>query len=288
MDTDVHAPVMRYHGAKWRLAPWIVSFFPDHDTYLEPYGGSAGVLLRKPRSRAEIYNDLDGEVVNLFRVLRDPEQASRLAELCALTPYARAEFEVCLETGGAELDALERARRTVFRAQAGYGSAGATKGRTGFRAYTGSGRSQTTAGDWANFPGRIQALAKRLQGVLIERRPALGLITEQRNPGTLIYADPPYLHETRVIDGGSYYRHEMSEPEHVALLARLRKTRSAVVLSGYRSELYDDLLLPYGWERHETQAHANGRRGTVPRTECLWLNPVCIAARDGDQGRLFA
>jgi DNA adenine methylase len=87
-------PVLRAHGGKWRIAPWILGHLPAHRIYVEPYGGGASVLLRKERSYAEIYNDLDGEIVNFFRVLRDPEQAGRLLELLELTPFAREEFEL--------------------------------------------------------------------------------------------------------------------------------------------------------------------------------------------------
>lgn len=92
MSGRVTRPVLRYHGGKWRLAPWIIQHFPPHRTYVEPYGGAASVLMRKPRSYAEVYNDLDGEVCSLFRVLREPASAVELRRLVALTPFARDEF----------------------------------------------------------------------------------------------------------------------------------------------------------------------------------------------------
>src|SRR3990167_11343170 len=102
-------PVMRYHGGKWRLAPWVIEHFPEHRVYTEAFGGGASVLMRKPRSYAEVYNDLDGEIVNVFRVLRDPSQARELERLLRLTPFARSEFETSYITDG---DPLEQARRT--------------------------------------------------------------------------------------------------------------------------------------------------------------------------------
>lgn len=126
----VTRPALRYHGAKFRLAEWVMQFFPAHTCYVEPFGGAAGVLLQKPRAYAEAYNDLDGNVVNFFRVLRDPIQRQQLVDACVLTSYARDEFELSWEPTE---EPIERARRLCIRAQMGFGSAGATKGVTGFR-----------------------------------------------------------------------------------------------------------------------------------------------------------
>ncbi len=126
----VERPALRYHGAKFRLAPWVLKHFPPHGTYVEPFDGAAGVLLQKPRSYAEVYNDLDGEMVNFFRVLRNTGQRAALVEALALTPYHRDEFDLAWEPTE---DPIEQARRLCVRAQVGFGSAGATKGVTGFR-----------------------------------------------------------------------------------------------------------------------------------------------------------
>lgn len=167
MDTAaaVTKPVLRYHGGKWRLASWIISHFPAHRVYVEPFGGAASVLMQKPRSYAEVYNDLDGEIVNVFRVLQCPEKRARLCEMLHFTPYARAEFMLAWEPTD---DPVEAARRVIIRAQMGFGSAGATRGTTGFRAnartknrYTnevsdhrhGSRRAGRTAACDANHPG---------------------------------------------------------------------------------------------------------------------------------------
>ncbi|MDX3744916.1 DNA adenine methylase, partial [Pseudomonas sp.] len=119
----ISAPVIRYHGSKFRLASWVTQYFPRHTCYVEPFGGAAGVLMQKPRSYAEVYNDLDGDVVNLFRVLQDPQARAALFEAVVLTPYARQEFERAWEPAE---HPVERARRTIIRAQMGFGSAGAT------------------------------------------------------------------------------------------------------------------------------------------------------------------
>jgi len=112
-DVAPTRPVLRYHGGKWRLASWIISHFPPHRVYVEPFGGAASVLLRKPRSYAEVYNDMDGEIVNVFRVLRDPARARELERVLRLTPFAREEFELSYIR---DEDPIEQARRTIVRA----------------------------------------------------------------------------------------------------------------------------------------------------------------------------
>ncbi|MHB1266410.1 MAG: DNA adenine methylase [Acidithiobacillus ferriphilus] len=265
-------PIMRYHGGKFRLADWIMEFFPDHDTYVEPFGGAASVLMRKPRSPAEVYNDLDDEVVNVFRVLRNPEQALRLKEVCTLTPYARSEFKTAYEPSA---DPVEQAKRTIFRAAAGFGSAGATKGRTGFRSYSKADRSVTPALDWASYPGAITAFCDRLRGVIIESGNAVDVIDRHDAPGTLFFVDPPYMHETRAMAGNRTYRHEMTEHDHRDLLDRLVRVEGFVVISGYPTKIYEEILIPAGWERFSRAASISGNRGTTMRMECVWINPRC-------------
>lgn len=158
-------PILRWHGGKWILAPWILRHLPRHRVYVEPFGGAASVLLRKPRSYAEIYNDLDGEVVNLFRVARD--RGDELRRAIELTPFSRDEFTSSYHETP---DALEQARRTVVRSFMGFGSNSHNKP-TGFRAN--SNRSGTTpAHDWKNYPSSLADVIERLRGVCIENRDA--------------------------------------------------------------------------------------------------------------------
>lgn len=283
VTSEVRRPALRWHGGKWRLAPWILGFFPPHRVYCEPFGGAASVLLRKPRSYAEIYNDLDEEVVNLFRVLRDDALAPRLLEALRLTPFARAEFVAAYAPAE---EPVERARRLVVLSYMGFGSNAHALGgtdvlgrTTGFRAS--SNRSGTTpAHDWRGYPDALPALIERLRGVVIEQRDAMAVMAANDGPAVLHYVDPPYLAETRS-PANRYdfkyrmYRHELGQAEqHQALLEFLAGLQGMVVLSGYPAELYDRLLP--GWERHEIDAFADGAR---PRRECLWLNPACVAAR---------
>lgn len=278
---SVDRPALRYHGSKFRLASWVMQFFPPHEIYTEAFGGAAGVLLQKPRSHGEVYNDLDGEVVNFFRCLRDPVQRERLQELVRLTPYARDEFDLAWEPCE---DPVERARRTAMRAQMGFGSAGAVKGSTGLR--TDLKRRFTTAQqDWASYPAAIAAAGARLVGVLIENRPAIDVLQQHDGPTTLHFVDPPYVHETRVMRSRGGYRHELTDDDHADLLDALRGLAGMVVLSGYACELYNDRLR--GWESYATNARISAGRGTAIRTETLWINPACSDALRRAQGGLF-
>lgn len=252
-------PVLRWHGGKWILAPWIISHFPAHRVYVEPFGGAASVLMRKPRSYAEIYNDLDDEVVNLFRVLRS-DKAADLINALRITPFSDAEFKSAYD---ATDDELERARRCVVRSFMGFGSNGVHR-KTGFR--SNSNRSGTTpARDWVNYPDALAAVVDRLSGVVVLNRDACDVMTAHDGPDTLHYVDPPYMAETR--DAGGDYAHELSDADHIDLLKFLRGLEGKVVLSGYPSETYDDLMA--GWHRIEREALADGARS---RIEVLWLN----------------
>lgn len=272
-------PVLRYHGGKWMLAPWIIGHFPPHRVYVEPFAGAASVLMRKPRSFGEVYNDQWSEVVNVFRVLRDPAQAEQLERVLRLTPFSREEYEAIWPDKDA--DPVERARRSMLRSFAGFGSA-STNGnyRTGFRAN--SQRKHTTpAHDWARYPDHIRFFVERLRGVVIENRPALQVIEQHDGADTLFYVDPPYPHATRNLErGNAAYVCEMTDQEHADLAAVLRNCRGMVAVSSYPSELYDALF--DGWDRREIAATADGRQ---PRIEVLWLNPAAAARQQ--QSQLF-
>lgn len=274
-------PALRYHGAKFRLAPWLMQFFPEHGCYVESFGGAAGVLLQKPWAYAEVYNDLDQDIVNFFRVMRDPAQRLQLIEACRLTPYARDEFEQAYDETA---DPVERARRTAIRAAMGFGSAAATKGTTGFRTDTRR-KYGTAQHNWAAYPEALAAIGERFAGVLIENRPAIDVIQAHDGHDTLHFVDPPYVHDTRVMRAQGGYRHELDDAGHVALLAALNAVDGMVVLCGHESDLYAQALT--GWEMHATEARISGGRGTALRTEVVWINQACAAALRRRHG-LFA
>ena len=253
-------PLVRYHGGKWRLAPWILSHFPPHRCYVEPFGGGGSVLLRKPRAYAEVYNDLGGEIVNLFRVARD--EGEKLAQLCELTPFARAEF---VESYEPSPDPLEQARRTLTRSFMGFGS-NSLHQKSGFRAN--SNRSGTTpAHDWMNYPAALRVTIQRLRGVVIENRDALECMRHHDTPETLHYADPPYVMATRS-DEKHDYPHEMTDVDHQQFAEGIKQLKGKVVVSGYRCDAYDELFC--GWQRVDKATHADG---AAKRIESLWLSP---------------
>ena len=258
----VARPLVRYHGGKWRMAPWILRHMPAHRVYVEPFGGGGSVLLQKPRSYAEVYNDLDDEIVNLFRVARD--DGERLAQACELTPFARAEFD---QSYRACADPLERARRTVLRSFMGFGSAAASGQSSGFRANSNR-RGTTPAHDWMNYPAHLRRIVERLRGVVIENRDALDVMAAHDGPDTVHYVDPPYVHSTRGFRRrASAYRYEMDDAQHRELARALHKLKGTVLLSGYRCPLYDDLFAD--WQRIDVAARADGARA---RIESLWVS----------------
>lgn len=283
-EGEVRRPVLRWHGGKWMLAPWVISHFPPHRAYVEPFGGAASVLIRKPRSYAEVYNDLDTDVVNLFRVLRADNSSAELERQLRLTPFAREEHKAAYVPSE---DPIERARQLVVLSFMGFGSNGHNRRRkTGFR--SNSNLSGTTpALDWKNYPDALPFIAERLAGVVIESRDACEVMAAHDGPETLHYVDPPYLPETRSIGNkydltyaGGMYAHELTTGDHQKLLTFLRGLLGMVILSGYPSKLYDEGLP--GWRRIDRAALADGARA---RTECLWLNP---AASRHLQGQLFS
>lgn len=266
-------PILRWHGGKWRLAPWIIGHFPEHRIYVEPFGGAASVLLRKERSYSEIYNDLDDGVVNLFRIIRDEATAARLIDLLEKTPFARRDFEQAYEVSE---EPIEEARRLIIRSFMGFGSDGHNRAvSTGFRS-NGNRNYTTPAHDWANYPEKLKLIVKRFQGVVVEGRDANDVMAQHDRQTTLHYVDPPYMPETRSDKsrrGGSKYHayaHEMTTTDHHRLLDFLKGLDGMVVISGYESGLYTQMLDT--WTVMRRDALADGAR---PRTECLWINPAC-------------
>lgn len=258
-------PVLRYPGAKWRLASWIAAQFPAHKVYVEPFFGSGATFFTKSPSHSELINDLDGDVVNLFRVLRAKPSAEAKASALESTPWAREEWADAKEsrTQPAE-DPIERARRFLVLAwqshgqRLGYGC--------GWRHDGPQGSHQSVAQQWRNLPGRVLASVERLKDAMIECRPALDIIHRYRGEEVLLYCDPPYLGSTR--RHKRLYNHELSRAdEHEELLAALLAHPGPVVLSGYASELYDERLR--GWAK--ATAPSVTEKGK-PRTEVLWMN----------------
>lgn len=267
MKDIVKRPIIRYHGGKWKLSSWIISNFPAHRVYVEPFGGAGSVLLKKPRSSAEIYNDLDSEMVNLFHVARDRGYDLKLA--LEMTPFSRAEFDLSWEYAD---DPLERARRTVVRSAMGRDSASATRSRkSSFRVYVGRKRTATMQ-DWVNYPDTLNHIISRLRGVAIENRDASKVILSYDKEDVLHYIDPPYVSCMRDKSGNDY-RFEMDDNEHEQLLSVLLRLKGMIVISGYECDLYSDYLT--NWRKVTRKTFADGAK---ERTEVLWLSPSAIEA----------
>lgn len=251
--------VMKYPGSKWSLAKWIIGFFPEHHSYLEPFFGSGAVLFNKPRSHIETVNDLDGNVVNLFEwVKKDPE---RLAHEIYFTPYARQVYEDAF--AAVPKDSFQKAVNFYIRLNMGRGFR--TNGKKVGWKNDIQGRERAYASqDWCHLPEKIMQAAERLRGVQIENRPAVELIQRFNYKNVLIYADPPYVLSTR---HGKQYRCEMDDPAQNDLLDVLLAHKGPVLLSGYDNELYNSRLK--GWYRKETTCHTQS--GTKKR-EILWMN----------------
>lgn len=263
-------PVLKYRGSKWRLAPWIIRQFPAHRTYIEPYFGSGAVFFTKPPSRHEIINDLSGDVINLFRMLR--ERGSELAALIAMTPWARAEYEASYAVCGDEddnplaavyrtLDPLEAARRFLVRC---WQAAHLDFSRHTIWRHQGPAAHSSTTALWAKLPGRLRWAVERLKDAEIECVPALELIARNNRPDVLLYVDPPYVLSTR--QRRRLYEHEMSDADHAELLEALDRHSGAVVLSGYPHPLYERRLAQ--WRRIEAASIAEGGG---KRIEVLWI-----------------
>lgn len=249
---------LNYPGAKWGMAAEIVSMMPPHRSYLEPYFGSGAVLFNKPRSAIETVNDIDGDIVNFFKVLR--EQPDRLIEAISLTPYARDAFDDAHENRGR--DDFDKAYRFAIRSRMGHGFK--TYQKNGFKIDVYARERSYCVNAWNRMPDQLREAALRLKDVQIENRPALELIKKFNYENVLIYTDPPYLLNTR---GGKQYRCEMDEQDHLDLLAALHDHKGMVILSGYPSEMYDRELR--GWHKITRKSY---NQNSDPRTEVLWCN----------------
>lgn len=253
--------VIKYPGSKWSIAHWIISHFPPHHSYLEPFFGSGAVLFTKKRSPIETVNDLDKDVVNLFWQIR--ENTERLADTIYWTPYARSEYERAWAAQYTETDPFQRAVDFYVRMMMGHGFR-TTGEKVGWKNDVQGREASYAAGYWCKTPEMIFKAAERLRKVQIENLPAVDLIRRFNFPNVLIYADPPYVLSTR---HGKQYRHEMTDEQHEELLDTLSSHRGPVLLSGYDSDLYRDIL--HDWHREEIPSRA---QTSGARVEVLWMN----------------
>lgn len=256
-----------YFGGKQYLADRMLALMPPHDVYVEAFGGSGAFLFAKPPVALEVYNDLDSGLINFFRVLRNEHRAKRLRELLELTPYSREEWAECKSTWQYASDDVEMARRWFVGLVMSFSKTPDSHGWSYCKQPGGHAVSK-----YRGLADALPDAVARFRMAQVDHLPALDCIARYDAPNVLFYIDPPYVAETRKSGG---YRHEMTADDHAELLELLNGVQGMVMLSGYRSPLYDDLLT--GWRRTdiETVNHSSNRVREA-RTECIWRNPSAV------------
>lgn len=257
--------IFRYPGSKWSIADWIIAHFPEgyeKMVYLEPFAGSAAVFFNKKPGAVETINDLDSDIVNLFRVMR--EQPQELKRALDLTPYSREEYDLSFVPCD---EPIEKARRFIVRTTQAIGAK--MDGKCGWRNHKQM-KIGGTACKWGGISETVDLAAARLRSdtthlVQIEHMDALRLIERYNNPDTLIYLDPPYVRSTR--KSGKLYRHEMDDAGQVLLLDLITRSKAKIVISGYESDLYNRRLA--AWYKDSTQSQTTSAEMA---TETIWMN----------------
>lgn len=289
MPPFVHKPVappLKWHGGKFYLADWIISLMPPRGSYLhyvEPYFGGGSVLLRNnPEGISEVANDLDRWLINFWNVIRDDKQFPEFAQQLHLHPFCEDSWRIAdnyvrtrdeYEIGEPSAWTFEVHKAIAFFIRCRQSLAGRMSGFTSVTKRRTRGGMNAEVSAWLSCVEGLPEVHARMKRVLILNRPALEVIDSQDGPETLFYLDPPYLHETRVTTG-EYGENEMSEEDHRQLLMACAEIKGRFLLSGYRSNLYDDFAKTYGWNRHEKVISNNASSAKVkPRkTECVWTN----------------
>jgi DNA adenine methylase len=263
----ISGPVLKYPGAKWTIGEWILSFVPKHRIYLEPFFGSGALFFTKHPSEIETINDINGDVVNLFCVIRNNPE--KLAELVEMTPWARDEYYKSYEKSE---EPIEAARRFLVRCWMAFGTK--TSDRTGWRNDIQGRKYISCPNRWKVVPNRIIETALRLKDAQIENQPAVQLIKRYNFKDVFVYADPPYPLSTR---SGRMYANEMLDEDHLELLETLKEHKGPVIIFGYACKLYDEILK--GWRRETRKTLAELAR---EREEVLWMNDKVFS-----EGTLF-
>ncbi len=258
--------VLKYPGSKWNIAGQLVELMPPHHSYLEPYFGSGAVLFNKAPSAIETVNDLDGDVVNLFRCIQ--QDSERLARLVMTTPFSREVYDGQFESDNSYASQYQRAAGFMVRLWQAHGSRN-----DGYKAgwkYDAAGREKMySLWNWYRLPEWIIEIAERLRKVQIENRPALEVIQRFDYSNVFMYIDPPYLLGTR-LGKRKQYRHEMTDTDHEELLQAILRSRAKIMVSGYESDMYSEYLRE--WHKESFTSCAEGGN---PRQEIVWMNYEC-------------
>ncbi|HZL36462.1 MAG TPA: DNA adenine methylase [Tepidisphaeraceae bacterium] len=259
-------PPVKWHGGKFYLWKWIIEQFPPHETFVEPFGGAASVLLNKPPAPVEVYNDLDERITRLFRVLRD--NGEELRRRLSLSPYSEVEFDQAVEPAGG--DEIEQARRDFVRWRLSVGGRGKGFSLTLHRVRRGM--ADVVSGYLSAIDEQLPLIIERLRTVQIVSRDAFKVIKKWDGPNTLFYCDPPYVHSTRDGQSRDLYGVELTEDDHRRLAALLNTCQGKVVLSGYPSPLYREIYKSWRTESIEIANHAATGASKTRMKEMLWFN----------------
>lgn len=258
-----------WYGGKYSHLAWLLPLLPECHHYCEPFAGSAAVLLNRPPSPVETYNDLDGEVVNFFRILRD--QPNELIRAISLTPFSREEYYVAIHGDTRNIDNVERARRFYIRArQTRTGLAqSASAGRWANCKNTSRAGMSGVVSRWLGGVSALDSIAQRLMRVQIENRPAIDIFSLYDSPQTLFYCDPPYLHKTR--GDRKAYAFEMDESQYYEFAKVVNKCKGKIAISGYDHPLMDEMFPTDRWRKTKGQTKTiHSTKDT--RQEVLWTN----------------
>jgi len=256
-----------WYGGKFSHLNWLLPLLPQTQHFCEPFGGSAAVIINREPSPVETYNDLDGGVVNFFRVLREQKEA--LVEAIGLTPFSKEEYELSLNYSDPTVSELERARRFYVCARqtrTGLAQKG-SKGRWAHCLLTSRAGMAGAVSRWLGSVEDLPEIAQRLLRVQIEHAPAIEVIKRFDSPETLFYCDPPYPHSSR--GDSNAYAHEMTDDQHRELADVLHHVQGRVALSSYHCDLMNELYHDWNYVEapakkiHSTKDH---------RVEVLWAN----------------
>lgn len=258
---------MRYLGGKFRIAPWIISFFPRHEVYCEPFGGSASVFMAKEKCRTEVYNDINSDLYNLFVVLRDKDKSVELSRRLYFSPWSREDFYNSYTEDDKD-DDIEKARKLIVKAYMSCGTTCTRKSRSGFRSTIASDYIFEDAKSWEKYYRYITDFSERLRTVIIENTKAHKVISIYDTDKTLHYIDPPYVLETWSKSDANCYKAVLNQEGHIELLKLIKGLKGYVVLSGYESDLYNDLL--QDWHK-ESKATINQKY--KPKKDTIWISP---------------
>ena len=270
---------LKWHGGKSYLADWIIDHMPPHTHFVETHSGGLAVLLRKdPEGVSEVINDLDGDLTNFWSVLKDLRAFEEFQRQIDATPFSEVEFDVSAEIDPND-SPVDRAVKFFIRCR---------QSRQGLKKdFATLSKNRTRRGmneqvsSWLTAIEGLPEIHERLKRVVILNEDAVKVIRREDSPNSLFYLDPPYIHETRVLTNA--YSFEMTAEDHEKLLAALSGVQGKFILSGYRSDLYDEAAERYGWRRvdREIDCKASSAKEKPKRIESLWMNFTNDDARNG-------